>query len=136
MVIVKGHSDWTPSFSNPEHLPCSFIYQIDWDAREDDEISITLRSLQKELREVMKVNKARKQRLLGLVNNHLAYQEYNTILDDLDKQVEQGYLKRFVSQMRCRSCNLTDVHATAIVIHHSQSFPFSFAWLINVLAYD
>ncbi|KAF9363426.1 Transcriptional regulator [Mortierella sp. NVP85] len=69
--------------------------EIDWDAREDDEISITLRSLQKELREVMKVNKARKQRLLGLVNNHLAYQEYNTILDDLDKQVEQGYLKRF-----------------------------------------
>ncbi|KAF9920383.1 Transcriptional regulator [Modicella reniformis] len=69
--------------------------EIDWDAREDDEISIELRSLQKELREVMKVNKARKQRLLGLVNNHLAYQEYNTILDDLDKQVEQGYLKRF-----------------------------------------
>ncbi|KAI7816550.1 histone acetyltransferases subunit 3-domain-containing protein [Gamsiella multidivaricata] len=69
--------------------------EIDWDAREDDEISITLRSLQKELRDVMKVNKARKQRLLGLVNNHLAYQEYNTILDDLDKQVEQGYLKRF-----------------------------------------
>ncbi|KAF8967994.1 Transcriptional regulator [Entomortierella lignicola] len=69
--------------------------EIDWDAREDDEISITLRSLQKELREVMKVNKSRKQRLLGLVNNHLAYQEYNTILDDLDKQVEQGYLKRF-----------------------------------------
>ncbi|ORZ27009.1 histone acetyltransferases subunit 3-domain-containing protein [Lobosporangium transversale] len=69
--------------------------EIDWDAREDDEISITLRSLQRELREVMKVNKSRKQRLLGLVNNHLAYQEYNTILDDLDKQVEQGYLKRF-----------------------------------------
>ncbi|KAF9429560.1 Transcriptional regulator [Entomortierella beljakovae] len=69
--------------------------EIDWDAREDDEISITLRSLQKELRDVMKVNKSRKQRLLGLVNNHLAYQEYNTILDDLDKQVEQGYLKRF-----------------------------------------
>lgn len=74
------------------------LLQINWDAREDDEISIKLRSLQKELRDVMKVNKSRKQRLLGLVNNHLAYQEYNTILDDLDKQVEQGYLKRFVSQ--------------------------------------
>ncbi|KAG0071584.1 Transcriptional regulator [Linnemannia elongata] len=69
--------------------------EINWDAREDDEISITLRSLQKELRDVMKVNRSRKQKLLGLVNNHLAYQEYNTILDDLDKQVEQGYLKRF-----------------------------------------
>ncbi|KAG0335457.1 Transcriptional regulator [Podila horticola] len=53
--------------------------EIDWDAREDDEI----------------INKSRKQKLLGLVNNHLAFQEYNTILDDLDKQVEQGYLKRF-----------------------------------------
>ncbi|KAG0374462.1 Transcriptional regulator [Mortierella sp. AD032] len=69
--------------------------EINWDAREDDEISITLRSLQKELRDVMKVNRTRKQKLLGLVNNHLAYQEYNAILDDLDKQVEQGYLKRF-----------------------------------------
>ncbi|KAF9091515.1 Transcriptional regulator [Mortierella sp. AD031] len=69
--------------------------EINWDAREDDEISITLRSLQKELRDVMKVNRSRKQKLLGLVNNHLAYQEYNAILDDLDKQVEQGYLKRF-----------------------------------------
>ncbi|KAG0280126.1 Transcriptional regulator [Linnemannia exigua] len=68
---------------------------INWDAREDDEISITLRSLQKELRDVMNVNRTRKQKLLGLVNNHLAYQEYNAILDDLDKQVEQGYLKRF-----------------------------------------
>ncbi|KAF9582172.1 Transcriptional regulator [Lunasporangiospora selenospora] len=69
--------------------------EIDWDAREDDEISIKLRSLQKQLRDVMKVNKDRKQKLLNLVNDHLAYQEYNTILDDLDKQVEQGYLKRF-----------------------------------------
>ncbi|KAG0328314.1 Transcriptional regulator [Dissophora globulifera] len=69
--------------------------EIDWDAREDDEISIALRSYQKELREVIRINRAKKQRLLGLVNNHLAFQEYNTILDDLDKQVEQGYLKRF-----------------------------------------
>ncbi|KAF9970198.1 Transcriptional regulator [Actinomortierella ambigua] len=69
--------------------------EIDWDAREDDEISITLRSLQKELREVMQVNRYRKQKLAKLVSDHLAYQEYNMILDDLDKQVEQGYLKRF-----------------------------------------
>lgn len=53
----------------------------------------------------MKVNKSRKQRLLGLVNNHLAYQEYNTILDDLDKQVEQGYLKRIVSVLRLKQCH-------------------------------
>ncbi|KAG0256478.1 Transcriptional regulator [Actinomortierella ambigua] len=69
--------------------------EIDWDAREDDEISITLRSLQKELREVMQVNQYRKQKLAKMVSDHLAYQEYNMILDDLDKQVEQGYLKRF-----------------------------------------
>ncbi|KAG0223594.1 Transcriptional regulator [Actinomortierella wolfii] len=69
--------------------------EIDWDAREDDEISITLRALQKELREVMQINRYRKQKLSKLVSDHLAYQEYNMILDDLDKQVEQGYLKRF-----------------------------------------
>lgn len=74
---------------------------------------------------MMKVNKARKLRLLGLVNNHLAYQEYNTILDDLDKQVEQGYLKRFVSWMM--QADLVCAHV-AIVVHHSQFALVLFAW--------
>jgi len=31
---------------------------------------------------------------MDIAREHLAYQEYATILDDLDKQVEQAYLKR------------------------------------------
>lgn len=80
---------------------------------------------------MMKVNKARKQRLLGLVNNHLAYQEYNTILDDLDKQVEQGYLKRFVSWMMQAIWSAYIV----ITVHHPQ-LPLSSLFDYTLLAYD
>ncbi|RMZ84288.1 hypothetical protein DV738_g737, partial [Chaetothyriales sp. CBS 135597] len=53
-----------------------------------------LRLLQNELRRVMIVNGARKARLLDLAKERLAWQEYNTIHEDLDSQVQQAYLKR------------------------------------------
>ena len=66
----------------------------DYDAHADDDISERLRLLQGELRRVMLVNGARKARLLDLAKERLAYQEYRTIHDDLDSQVQQAYLKR------------------------------------------
>ncbi|RMZ89962.1 hypothetical protein DV736_g2793, partial [Chaetothyriales sp. CBS 134916] len=66
----------------------------DYDAHHDDDISERLRLLQNELRRVMIVNGARKARLLDLAKERLAYQEYNTIHEDLDSQVQQAYLKR------------------------------------------
>lgn len=66
----------------------------DYDAHNDDDISERLRLLQAELRRVMIVNGARKARLLDLAKERLAYQEYSTIHDDLDSQVQQAYLKR------------------------------------------
>lgn len=66
----------------------------DYDSHNDDDISERLRLLQAELRKVMIVNGARKQRLLDLAKERLAYQEYRTIHDDLDSQVQQAYLKR------------------------------------------
>ncbi|RMD42424.1 hypothetical protein DV735_g2724, partial [Chaetothyriales sp. CBS 134920] len=42
----------------------------------------------------MIVNGARKARLLDLAKERLAWQEYNTIHEDLDSQVQQAYLKR------------------------------------------
>lgn len=66
----------------------------DYDAHHDDDISERLRLLQAELRRVLIVNGARKARLLDLAKERLAYQEYSTIHEDLDSQVQQAYLKR------------------------------------------
>ena len=66
----------------------------DYDAHHDDDISERLRLLQNELRRVMVVNGARKARLSDMAKERLAYQEYSTIHEDLDSQVQQAYLKR------------------------------------------
>lgn len=66
----------------------------DYDAHKDDEIAERLRYLQNRLRDVMIMNGARKLRVLELAGEQMAYQEYSTILEDLDSQVQQAYLKR------------------------------------------
>lgn len=68
--------------------------QINWNNREDDEICQELRKLQKELRQQSIENTARKMILEKKVEEQLAYQEYATILDDLDKQVGDAFNKR------------------------------------------
>lgn len=69
--------------------------EFDWVyGREDDEISAELRQLQDKLRVVQKKNYERKQVLKPIIEKHLAWQEYQHILDDLDKQVDQVYVKR------------------------------------------
>ncbi|KAJ2770842.1 Transcriptional regulator [Coemansia linderi] len=67
---------------------------VDWDDREDDEVCVTMRSLQRQLREQTRVNAQRKERLLSIAKEHTGYQEYTQVIDELDKQVEQSYLKR------------------------------------------
>ncbi|EEH11344.1 ada histone acetyltransferase complex component [Histoplasma capsulatum G186AR] len=66
----------------------------DYDAHYDDDIAERLRLLQAELKKQMIANGARKARLLEIARERLAYQEYSTIHDDLDSQVQQAYLKR------------------------------------------
>lgn len=66
----------------------------DYDGHYDDEVAARLRLLQSRLREQMLVNGARKARLTELVKERMAYQEYQTILEDLDSQVQAAYLKR------------------------------------------
>ncbi|KAK2736631.1 Transcriptional regulator [Onygenales sp. PD_40] len=66
----------------------------DYDAHYDDDIAERLRLLQAELKKQMLINGARKTRLLEIARERLAYQEYSTIHDDLDSQVQQAYLKR------------------------------------------
>ncbi|KKY22775.1 putative transcriptional regulator [Phaeomoniella chlamydospora] len=66
----------------------------DYEGHHDDDISERLRLLQGELKKVMITNGARKARLLEMTKERLAFQEYNTIHEDLDSQVQQAYLKR------------------------------------------
>lgn len=65
-----------------------------YDHHFDDEIAARLRLLQDELRKQSIINGARKQRLLELTEERMAQQEYNTIADDLDNQLNAAYLKR------------------------------------------
>jgi transcriptional adapter 3 len=66
----------------------------DYDGHFDDEVAARLRLLQDRLRDQMLINGARKARLTELVKERMAHQEYQTILEDLDSQVQGAYLKR------------------------------------------
>ncbi|KAJ2849605.1 Transcriptional regulator [Coemansia brasiliensis] len=67
---------------------------VDWDNRQDDEVCVTIRALQRQLREQKRINNLRKARLLPIAKEHIGYQEYTQVIDELDKQVEQCYIKR------------------------------------------
>ena len=66
----------------------------EYDGHYDDEVAGRLRLLQTRLKEQMLINGARKARLTELVRERMANQEYQTILEDLDSQVQAAYLKR------------------------------------------
>ncbi|KAI9771102.1 MAG: Transcriptional regulator [Geoglossum simile] len=66
----------------------------DYDAHYDDEIAARLRYLQDKLKQQSIINGARKARIADVVRDRMAHQEYTTIAEDLDNQVQQAYLKR------------------------------------------
>ncbi|KAH6634185.1 histone acetyltransferases subunit 3-domain-containing protein [Chaetomium sp. MPI-SDFR-AT-0129] len=66
----------------------------EYDGHYDDEVAARMRLLQARLREQVLLNGARKSRLTDLVKERMAFQEYQTILEDLDSQVQAAYLKR------------------------------------------
>ncbi|WBW71075.1 SAGA complex subunit Ngg1/Ada3 [Schizosaccharomyces osmophilus] len=67
---------------------------IDWTKRQDDQISETLRSLQFRLKKVEEENQQRKQKIIEILPEEMAFQEFSAVLDDLDKQIENAYMKR------------------------------------------
>lgn len=69
--------------------------EIDWvNGLEDDEICRELRFLQEKLGEVSAKNIKFKRRLLPVIQEQMAWQEYSNILADLDKQIDQAYSRR------------------------------------------
>lgn len=70
-------------------------FQEDWiSGKEDDEICKEIRSLQKSLVEINRKNNKRKTTVIPIVEEQIAWQEYLSILEDLDKQIDQLYIKR------------------------------------------
>ena len=68
--------------------------ESDYDSHFDDEVAQRLRFLQAQLKKQMVVNAARKARLHQIAEEHMGYQEFAHIKDDLDNQVVQAFSKR------------------------------------------
>ncbi|KAJ1018335.1 hypothetical protein NDA18_006490 [Ustilago nuda] len=66
----------------------------DWSTRADDEISATLRMVQRELARQQKVNEMRKDRLFGIAKDRMAYQDYLNCLNSVEKEIEAGWTRR------------------------------------------
>ncbi|KAI8910302.1 histone acetyltransferases subunit 3-domain-containing protein [Gorgonomyces haynaldii] len=60
-----------------------------------DDVSLQLLQKQEELRQIMEINQQRKRKLYEIASRHLAFQEYNSLLDEVNKNVEQAFTKRF-----------------------------------------
>ncbi|BGP38065.1 Transcriptional regulator [Rhodotorula kratochvilovae] len=68
--------------------------EVDWSAREDDEISSALRACQRLLHQQTELNEARKSVLMSLVKDRMAYQDYETARDAQERVIEAGWTKR------------------------------------------
>ncbi|KAH6575452.1 hypothetical protein BASA60_005040 [Batrachochytrium salamandrivorans] len=64
---------------------------------QDDEIFMELRSKQDELREHILLNSRRKRRIHEIAEKWMGWQEYNGLLDEINKNLEQGFAKRLKS---------------------------------------
>lgn len=67
---------------------------FDWSTRADDDISTTLRMVQRELARQQKINELRKGRLFGIAKDRMAYQDYLNCLNSVEKEIEIGWTKR------------------------------------------
>lgn len=69
------------------------FYQPDFTEKVDDPIATALREAQRELRQVVATNKARKARLAAIARDRLGYQEYLELRDSIDKNITTLYAK-------------------------------------------
>jgi len=53
--------------------------------------------LEQELREQVSINEKRKKKLLKISQDWIAYQQFNEVLEDQEKQIESVYNKRLVN---------------------------------------
>ncbi|KDQ59812.1 hypothetical protein JAAARDRAFT_175369 [Jaapia argillacea MUCL 33604] len=67
--------------------------KTDYSEAVDDPISAALRQAQRQLRNVVAINKARKSRLAAIARDRLGYQEYLDLRDNLDRNLWSSYSK-------------------------------------------
>ncbi|KAG2359724.1 histone acetyltransferases subunit 3-domain-containing protein [Suillus spraguei] len=65
----------------------------DFSSKVDDPIATALRHAQRQLRTVVAMNKARKERLAAIARDRLGYQEYLDLRSALDKSITSAYSK-------------------------------------------
>jgi transcriptional adapter 3 len=68
--------------------------EMDWSQRADDEVSSTLRKVQRLLEKQIQTNAMRKSKLFGIAKDRLAYQDYLACLFSTEREIETGWLKR------------------------------------------
>ena len=64
------------------------------DYREDDEICVEMRAVQKQLREQIVINQYRKRRLAEFIRSKLASQEFYALIGDIEKQIDGAFQRR------------------------------------------
>jgi transcriptional adapter 3 len=70
-----------------------FLQQPDYSQNLDDPIATALRQAQRQLKQLVAINKARKARLAEIARDRLAYQEYVEVRDSIDKNINITYTR-------------------------------------------
>lgn len=82
------------------------------DYREDDEICVEMRAVQKQLREQIVINQYRKRRLAEFIRSKLAGQEFHALVGDIEKQIDSTFQRRIKNAKKKKK---TTANATAAV---------------------
>ncbi|KAK6456290.1 histone acetyltransferase transcription factor [Scheffersomyces xylosifermentans] len=99
----------------PKKSSASIIDNDEWvKNKEDDEVCAEIRANQKELKEVVSRNRSNRKKLIPIIEEQIAYQEYCTILEDLDKQVDQAYMKRLKGKSKKKKVDTTTPQQQAV----------------------
>lgn len=110
-ALINGDISGDSEKPEAKHIKHNEMFDIDWvNGREDDEISTELRFLQKQLMRVSRLNMAYQRVLHPIVQQQLAWQEYSHILEDLDKQVDQAYMRRNRANTRIKKKKSSSSH--------------------------
>lgn len=78
-------------------------------SNEDDPISVALRECQAKLREQMKINSLRRNRLVEHIKKRLGFQEYQDLLDDISKHLEEAFWIRYTPKTKKKSKTTTEI---------------------------
>lgn len=98
VMLLGEHEEvgWLLVFSASKSLDVDIRAdpQFDPSKRDDDEITSALRTCQRQLLHQTTLNDARKSRLAEIAKHRLAFTEYSSALEGIEKSIEAGWAKR------------------------------------------